>query len=277
MQDNPPTLAYGRQTRRWYLDRRLYYAAGLLIVLGVAAYLLKPILQPYWDQWQFLALQKRLSQPAVPEGTVIYTEDDALIARLRGQAHYHNGYNGTPTGKLSSNWSPPGDWPLVLYYALQEGLPTTNGGQLVDAGFRGIRLTPGGQERLVATGITSTPRSDTQRVVCMPYSTITLATSTHGSRGKADSFGPSGILLEWSDRLTIYVGQTDPKDANRITYAYTLNGQPGQIEYRLRDNGSLALSVVSGPAKKAPRWWSRRDPIPPDDFPGGQWPPTTRP
>ena len=49
-------------------------------------------------------------------------------------------------------------------------------------------------------------------------------------------------------KLLIFAGQADPADRSHFTLAYELAGQGGLIDGRVRDDGSVAVAPVSGPA-----------------------------
>ena len=54
------------------------------------------------------------------------------------------------------------------------------------------------------------------------------------------------------DRMTFLAGQPDPKDESHFTIQYRLNDQPGTIDGRLADDGSVQMIVRDGGAQALP-------------------------
>lgn len=77
--------------------------------------------------------------------------------------------------------------------------------------------------------------------------------------------GPARIHVEGRQLFRFYAGRPDPADASRFTIDYDMDGKPGTIHGRLKDDGSLELKPTTG-VTAGTRWY----PQAPATQPAGQ-------
>jgi hypothetical protein len=230
----------------------------VLLLIAVAVPLLyyrKSIAQRgrllYWQR-------KCLRYTAAPD-QVVYEEDQYKPSPLLKRP----GYDGWPV-PLPPNAGAPNrplpravatlSAPPVAPYLTAAGLPPVwlvpPRGATV---FLHERISKSGHRRLVL--ITRPPAHDRPFMYAFGLQplVITLAGLTGGVRHHI----PPPVAYSWLDDLTrpptaglrFYAVQPDPDDAARFTIRYDLSGGSGEIEGRLKDDGStVSLRITSGPA-----------------------------
>jgi hypothetical protein len=220
--------------RRRGVRRALWLTAFL--VFGLAAWQLGP---PYARQARYLYWQSRSMSFRAPTEHVAYEEDPNLAVALVTQPGYQPvssfstpsgtqrpvGFVPPPLSRLSGNW--------------------------VCMAFVGGRKSAGGQRRLVTLGY-QVHKHPAGRVFDLYGSGKTLATLSPGSQIQGSGLGIQ-FVLKTQDSLRLYWGQRDPKQADRFTVRYTLNGTEGFIDGRLLEDGRLELNVRDGPLASPPR------------------------
>ena len=82
---------------------------------------------------------------------------------------------------------------------------------------------------------------------------IKVAGWTPGERGTVSSWMSLQFVLAPTDTITLFAPQPDPKDPSRINIAYELNGQPGQMDGVVRNDGYVTFTIRTGPGKLV-RW-----------------------
>jgi hypothetical protein len=217
----------------------------LAIACGVAL-----ALSPLGKQARYLWHQHQISRQVLPTGVVIYTEDAARIASVRGRPDYREKGKhapGYPTnapaawertwtqGSLEAHWSQPGG--EMAYHAM-------------DDTFCWPRTSAGGIKWVVNLGqVNPFQAAEGRRRVSLTQSTFRPAGWKIGDRAVVVSFMSEQVLLKPSDVFTMFAPRLDPNDSSRVNVPYELNGQSGMLDAVVTDRGYVQISVRSGPAQ----------------------------
>ena len=236
-------LAYAApRMRRWWRRRRVWLAVLLLLVMAtLAGYRFgRAYWWPYWQQAVYLYWQDRSMRWTAPPEFVVYEEDDARAPALLRQPDYEpvaslgqperKGLAGPPAGHVPAPMRRIGSWVCMCF-------------------IHGC-YTPSGEKRLGVVGY-QVHGAAGRRYIEIYGSGKTLATLKPGTRLDGGSPYKLKIDLGATDRLRLFAGQPDPNDKSRFTMLYELNGQSGNIEGRLADDGIFRMNVLDGPAAGA--------------------------
>lgn len=246
MADNLPIIQYdhpnrpGRRRKQWLI-------ICLLVIAPLAgAYWGIPLVRPYFTHREYLRVQDEQAKFLLPPGTIVHTNDRSMIAAL-GQ-----------TGPIVKHWtSDTGQWETAGRIDRYQKYPSHRLGPKFDAETTGpfagmLRLrSAGGTERIVRVGtqdLWDYPRRTGGPAVQFAGEIIQLAGVDVDSRQLFDHFPRHSVVLNASDRLTIYAAEPLPGDASAMKLPYLLNGLPGEFHVRLKDDGSVTVFTASGPA-----------------------------
>lgn len=222
--------------------------AFVLIALFAAS------LSPLGKQAAYLWKQHQIGSQVLPPDTVIFTEDPARIALLRGRPDY-NDYR--EARKQSSGQNPtnfPNTWVRVTQrssFPAPLAVATGEMGNVqIEDTFGYPRKSSGGTSWIVHLDqVHSFATSDGQRRVCLTQSTFKPAGWKPGAKAIWMTFSSEDVLLKQSDVFTLFAPQPDPDDTSRITMPYELNGQRGVLKAAVTDQGRVHFRVHSGPAE----------------------------
>jgi hypothetical protein len=277
--DQKPPLEYDRTgtgpTRRQFRLLLILTAVNTLF-LGwfVAGPQTGQIFKNQWQQWQarrakkervrkLLAVQEKCLHYSFPAGLVVYEEDPVEAKKLlTTRADY---------GSVSlNNTYVPGNWTPA---ALREKTPTEWNDFVAVAGtfgqpwerviFFGERRTPGGEPRLVVIHLwpqsSLNPGVENQRSVVhsQPSRFLTARMIKPSIQGEQPNLVRSTFLRiqtpptrgiqessgEWrlgpASLVRLFAGQADSADASKVILPYQLNGESGEIEVYLLDDGPV--------------------------------------
>ncbi len=240
-------LAYGRKR----LTRRLWYwvAAGVA-GLGAAGWVTRPFVEPAWRQGMHLQQQRRISHQVLPAETVIFTEDPARIASLRGRAGYRD---AADRGYARSPGLPPAWERIWNSYNFEERSAGALTRIQLDDTFCHERISAGGIRWIVnLSQVNPWLQPDGRRNVGLCQAALTPAGWSVGSRGTSVSTMSDQIRVGPADVVTLFAPRLDPVAADRVTVGYEVNGRPGVLAGTVQENGHVRFAVVSGPGRLVP-------------------------
>ena len=248
-------LTYGTEPRLRHWRR--WVGGGLVILVLLAlAWLGVRLYRPYRAQASHLRAQERLSHQVLPAGTVLYTEDPARVAALRGQGGYRDVREPKEVGRQEPAVIPEALERVHVTHGfslapivLQNGQTIQPNTQVRDT-FGYERVSEGGQHWIVfLSGASRWAADGGRRKVGLTQAEVRPVGWKPGARGQWVSYASKDVLLEPTDVFTLFAPQPDPHDASRIDVPYELNGQPGVLDGEVQDSGRVVFSVSAGPAR----------------------------
>lgn len=254
MAEGEPILGYGVARRR--LPRSIIVTLIIIAVLIAACFALRPVTKGYWAQWKLLRLQEAVASRILPANVVVYAESEAIIPALLGTGQYaeiHWGGNPIPPYPLPDTWPKPVERKMPVL-----GLPCIMSGTIASQQISGYldcwRKDELGNDLIVDIGVSAFPLQNGQRGICLTQATVTRAGWKLGSLGESRSYMGMGILLDPTDRLTLWAPQPDPTDPRRVVVKYEVNGAAGVIVGDACSDGRVRMTVQLGPARVVPKW-----------------------
>jgi hypothetical protein len=197
----------------------------------------------------YLRAQHRCMTYAPPVSEVVFESDPdaaALLAERCQEYHLASLYSAFGRGAPFSHWRPPASHRPK---ALDKLIPKFG---FYGTAFMHAMRTPAGNERLVIISMGYGASVELNGYgLGMGAHVYTPASWRLGSAMllTSEEGGLSLRYMPLENRLRIFAGQIDPSDSSHFTVPYELNGKPGVIEGRLRDDESVTMSVGSGPAE----------------------------
>jgi len=236
---SPPPLDYAPPPR-WHQHKRIRLALILGILLGgaLATWHWWPQIKGKVDQARLLYRQHGCLVYEPPADSIVYDENHDSAAALLGRRGYFAFERTGDSDRTIAGYLPE---PLQALCDLRNtGRPS---GSVL---FLHERVSDNGKHWLVVLYY------DCNLMVhpaCW-YSTRTLANWTDDLG--TSNWGEAGCEDTRPDPkkrgLRIYAGQASPTDGSRFTLTYELAGRRGMIDGRVRDDGSVVVTPISGPA-----------------------------
>ena len=219
--------------------RRIFrYALWLTVAVGVIAAVAWRWGPPYARQLRYLYWQSRCMAFEAPADHVAYEEDPTRAAALLAGPGYQP---ANPIDRqVPAGTQPPVGFVPPPMLKLLKGW--------VCMAFVGERTSAGGQKRLVVLGYQVQLQSNGDRTFDLYGSGKTLATPRPGTQLEGSGVGVN-FHLRAGDVLRVFWGQRHPREGDRFTIGYSLNGQSGVIDGKLLEDGKLETIVRDGPLR----------------------------
>jgi len=237
----PPSLhalEYSTQRRRF--RARFVVVPGVILGIALA---LKLAWLNFSPQWLAATNQWTLNAAIPPSGTVIFSNDPALMTGLLGQPLY------VLLGQINGCWpgisrvSPILERPDATHVRIQDGCSPV-----------GVMAARGGPAVMVLLGYGIA--SGNPSMAYLPsYRVQMIASLWPGTRATELHYGYRELGLTSSVELTVYTAKIDPADSSHLTIGYKLNGHSGQIDGWLFRDNHMDFHIASGPATTLPGRW----------------------